>query len=62
MAGGERVTPLVDFTGYPDGKKTEFKAGVEATVPAEYAAILRGKEPKLVADKKPATTKASPAD
>ena len=62
MAGGEKIVPLVDFTGYPDGIKTEFNAGVEATVPTDYAAMLHGKSPKIVAGKKSAKTDANPAD
>lgn len=38
-----KVIPVSDFTGYPDGVKTQFSAGAEASVSAEYAAILREK-------------------
>jgi len=46
MAKADLVTfvPAEDFTGYPDGKKTAFKAGVESQpVPAEFAALMREK-------------------
>lgn len=52
----EKVTPKVNFTGYPDGKtKTEYQDGVEAEVPKEYATILRNKG--LVAGKAPKAPK-----
>lgn len=42
--------PAINFTGYPQDKKTEFFAGVEsAPVPASYVELLRTKG--LVADK-----------
>ena len=38
-----RVTPTSSFTGYPDGKRTEFLADKPIDVPADYAEILRRK-------------------
>lgn len=37
------VIPTADFTGYPDGKRTEFASGVSIRVPADYADILTAK-------------------
>lgn len=52
---GETKTffPTISFTGYPDGKKTEFFAGKESVpVPVSYLELLRTKG--LVAKKAPA--------
>jgi len=39
-----RVVPLESFTGYPDGIRTRFEAGVSIPVPPAYATILRDKD------------------
>lgn len=45
--------PTINFTGYPEDKKTEFFAGKESVpVPASYVELLRTKG--LVAKKAPA--------
>lgn len=44
MAGKSRkVVPVADFTGYPDGQKTDFAKGEAVTVPASYADLLEAK-------------------
>lgn len=36
--------PIHNFTGYPDGKKTEFRAGIESIpVSKEFAQLMRDK-------------------
>lgn len=37
------VTPKESFTGYPNGKRTDFTAGVPVPVPSEYADMLESK-------------------
>lgn len=37
---------LIDFTGYPDGVKTAFKAG--ENVPDDYAKTIADKKPPVV--------------
>ena len=37
------VIPCEDFTGYPNGKKVEFKTGVPVEVPEKYAELLKQK-------------------
>lgn len=52
---GEMKTffPTINFTGYPENRKTEFFAGKESVpVPASYVELLRTKG--LVAKKAPA--------
>ncbi len=44
MAGP--VTIAIGFTGYPDGKRQEFKPG--DTVTGEYADFLREEKPELL--------------
>lgn len=55
-----RVVPLATFTGYPSGKKVEFRADVEVTVSADYADLLADKglieKPKAKARGKAADT------
>ncbi len=46
MMAEKRVTvvPAEDFTGYPFGKKMQFRAGIESEpVPPDYAQLLADK-------------------
>lgn len=54
-----RVVPTSSFTGYPNGKRTEFLSGTPIDVPADYAEILRRKD---LIEKPTAKAKGAAAD
>lgn len=49
-----RVIPAYDFDGYPDGiTKMSFQAGVEVSVPEDYAKLLVAKKAAVRAKTSP---------